>query len=390
MRIAHTYPYSAPIDDNVPRLASDMVTGGGETYPYRLSLQQSKDGHRVTFFTAKQPGIKRSHIVKGNWEIRYLTSIKPLSVQYAFSPLLPFRLLLGGYDAYFSHQLPTITTTITGIVAKLRGKPFFVQYLGFRPDINKSAVILTKINAKLVTKVIFPNQYAADFFKNYLRPEQTVVIRYGIDLGFYKKSASLRRPKVMADTKYKYLLFVGRLLPSKGIDILIKAHQALTKKHRNIKTVIVGKGPFREYLEKIIKRQGLTSQVLIAGFVSDEELLNYYNSADVFVLPSTYYDYKGNYHPEPEAFGLVLAEAMNLGIPVVASRVGGIPEWIENGVNGLLFESVDWLDLTKSIDKLLSDVNLSHKIVLHAKNVLKQRHSLAKISEQIESELIKG
>ncbi len=380
MKIVHTYPFPAPIDNNVPELPLGLVTGGGETYPYRLSLMQAKLGHAVTFLTSKFDGIKSDKVIRDHWTIRYLKTIKRNSVQYAVIIPLFLTLFFTNYDIYISHQLPTITSLITGLIAKIKRKPFLVQYLGFRPDVNPNAKLLTKINSMLVTTMIFPNEYAANFFKNYLPENKIKIVPYGVDIEYYSNLKNDKRPKSMADPACKYVLYVGRLLSSKGIDLLIKSFVRVSQNNPNIRLVIVGKGPFKQNLEELIKLNNLSNVVSMEGFIPDEELGFYYHNADVFVLPSVYTDCFGNYHPEPEAFGLVLAEAMCNDTPVIASNVGGVPAWITNEYNGLLFESGSETDLADCITRIIVDKELSNLLVRNAREALNKNHSLNKIA----------
>ncbi len=118
------------------------------------------------------------------------------------------------------------------------------------------------------------------------------------------------------------LLFVGRLAPEKQIEQIKHVLEAIPNTH----LVIVGDGPFRDKLEKIYSGMPVT----FAGYLSGQNLTEAYRAADIFTFPSAI-----------ETFGLVVAEAMAVGLPVVSSRVGGIPEIITSGENGYIFEPND-------------------------------------------------
>ena len=105
MKIVHTYPFPAPIDNNVPELPLGLVTGGGETYPYRLSLMQAKLGHAVTFLTSKFDGIKSDKVIRDHWTIRYLKTIKRNSVQYAVIIPLFLTLFFTNFDIFILFKL---------------------------------------------------------------------------------------------------------------------------------------------------------------------------------------------------------------------------------------------------------------------------------------------
>lgn len=127
------------------------------------------------------------------------------------------------------------------------------------------------------------------------------------------------------------LLFVGRLVARKGVDRLLDALDALG--NRSWQAEIVGFGPERERLEQQAAELDLTDRVTFLGRVSDQELSAAYRRATGFVLPATL-DEKG----DTEGLGVVLLEAMSHGVPVIATRRGGIPDIVVDGEVGLLVD----------------------------------------------------
>src|SRR5881396_2926147 len=125
------------------------------------------------------------------------------------------------------------------------------------------------------------------------------------------------------------VLFVGRLVERKGVAHLIEAIARLGPTGPPLE--IVGEGPERPALEALAQRLGVAQQVMFRGKVAPHELQASYARAAVCVLPSVL-DTRG----DTEGLGVVLLEAMNHGTPVIASRVGGIPDIVEDGVSGLL------------------------------------------------------
>jgi glycosyltransferase involved in cell wall biosynthesis len=111
------------------------------------------------------------------------------------------------------------------------------------------------------------------------------------------------------------ILFVGNLLPVKGVDVLIDAISRLDERDRRARCYLIGQGPLRETLRQHIARLGLTDRVTLVGPVLHADLPDWFRAADVFVLPS-----------HSEGVPCVLLEAAACQTPFVASRVGGIPE----------------------------------------------------------------
>ena len=118
---------------------------------------------------------------------------------------------------------------------------------------------------------------------------------------------------------------VGRLSPEKGFDVLIEAATAVVRVRPDIGFVVLGDGPCRADLEKSIEQRGLTERVILAGFRPDAA--KYFANFDAVILPS-----------RTEGLPTVVLEAFAAGVPVVAARVGGIPEVVVDAVSGFLVE----------------------------------------------------
>jgi glycogen synthase len=152
--------------------------------------------------------------------------------------------------------------------------------------------------------------------------------------------AGIRRPRV---------LFVGRLAPQKGVSTLVEAAGLL--KEPSAQVLLVGDGPERSKLERDAERLGVDDRLHFVGFFAHERLPAVLAHADLLVLPSLY-----------EELGTVLLEAMQAALPIVASRTGGIPDLIEDGVNGMLVPAGDPEALARAIDRLLADRDLARRL----------------------------
>src|SRR5215216_2256708 len=152
--------------------------------------------------------------------------------------------------------------------------------------------------------------------------------------------ADIRRPRV---------LFVGRLAPQKGVGTLVEAAGLL--KDPSAQVLLVGDGPERPKLEREAKRIGVGDRVRFLGFFAHDRLPAVLAHADLLVLPSLY-----------EELGTVLLEAMQAALPIVASKTGGIPDVIEDGVNGMLVPPGEPEALARAIDLLLADRDLARRL----------------------------
>ena len=159
-----------------------------------------------------------------------------------------------------------------------------------------------------------------------------------------------------AEPNTQTMICVGRLSPEKGQPGLLRAFAALRAKHPKLRLRLVGDGPDRASLEALAKELGLADAVSFAGRLPEEETLAEIARADLLVLPSFM-----------EGLPIVLMEAMAVGVPVIASRVAGIPELVEDGESGLLFAPSDWDELASRIDLMLGDHALRTRLAEKAK-----------------------
>jgi len=159
----------------------------------------------------------------------------------------------------------------------------------------------------------------------------------------------LKKEVMRAGPDTTIVFSAGALHPRKGFKHLIAAFGKISDKFGNIKLVIAGSGPEKVSLEKLIKNLGLDKKIVLLGQRDDIDKLM--RASDIFVLPSL-----------KEAFGLVIPEAMQAGLPVIASRVGGIPEIISHPGQGLLVSPGNKNELIKAMTKLLNDAALRQKL----------------------------
>jgi glycogen synthase len=171
------------------------------------------------------------------------------------------------------------------------------------------------------------------------------------------------------------ILFVSRLERRKGVDLFLQAAVAILAKRSDVEFVLVGKDtPHTEmpesYRQAFARDHGATPAiaggVTFVGEVPEDRLYQYYADADVFCLPSRY-----------ESFGLVLLEAMMFGRPVVATRVGGIPEVVEDGGSGLLVDVDDVPALVTALEAMLDDAALRNRLGQRSRALFEERFTMS-------------
>lgn len=160
------------------------------------------------------------------------------------------------------------------------------------------------------------------------------------------------------------ILFVGRLVREKGIDILLKAIKTLKNKYgRNMKIAIVGDGPLKEDLGNLAVALGVNREVKLLGVRKDIGKLM--ESSNIFVLSS-----------RSEGLPMVALEAMSRGISIIATNVGGIPELIENGEEGILVPPENPKALARAISNLLENEELREKLSQTAYKKVREKYSI--------------
>ncbi|WP_108063251.1 glycosyltransferase family 4 protein [Poseidonibacter lekithochrous] len=156
-------------------------------------------------------------------------------------------------------------------------------------------------------------------------------------------------------TSNKTLLFVGQLINGKGLDALLKSMHKIDEEYN---LVVVGEGKQEEYFKHYCKELKIEHRVTFVGKLNHEELMEYYKRAYCLVVPSR----------APETFNLVGIEAQKVGLPVIATAVGGVSQWLKHDLNGLLVSPNDIKDLQEKINLLIEDKKLHQRICF---NVLK-------------------
>lgn len=384
MKIANIYPFPAEINGQVPKLPSGILQGGAETGAFEYAEALSIRGHKVTYYTGKYDGITNTKVqINQNFNVEYLPLILKNNISLTFSFRLFFKLLFGDFDVIHSHQIPQVFSLIGGIVAKLKRKKMIITFCGMLP-MTTTGYLLTKIVSFLSNAIIVQNEYARKIVEKYVDKKKIYEIPYALDLNQFKKFV----PESLIQ-KYKpnneiIILSVSRLIPSKGIDVILHAVNLLKHKY-NIKYLIVGTGSQESYLKDLVEKLDLKNNVIFTGYIKTEELPYYYSLADIFILASTNYDQYNNKLPDMcEIFSFVLGEAMSCGTPVIASNFQGIPNWIIPGFNGLLFHERDYNDLSSKIEILINNKNLANKLIRNSRKLLLEIYSYDAVIKQYE------
>ncbi len=203
--------------------------------------------------------------------------------------------------------------------------------------------------AQEATLVVTISRYSLQKMETRYRidPKKVRIVPNGVDIEKFQPMPDQAAAKrEFSLSKDPYVLFIGSLIPRKGLPFLIEAAKRIVQEKKETKFLIVGDGPQRKELDLLIQAMGLTGNFFFMKNVPNFKLAALYNSADVFVLPSI-----------QEGQGIVLLEAQACGRPVVAFDIGGVNEAVLNNRTGLLVRQGSY-ELAESILRLLADKSL--------------------------------
>ncbi len=284
-------------------------------------------------------GPNLSHASAIHHEISRLHARTPVDLVSA--PLWLCEGVVCGLDQRF----PTVLTLMTAMKT----------IAGMHPSWSASAQIAQLIELENCTVARARHIHAiSDAILTKTRRDYRVLTddAFVVPLGVRDRRAAFPR-RAGAGVGRVRILFVSRLERRKGVDVLLQAAAQILAKRSDVEFVLVGKDtPHTEmpesYRQAFARAHGanpaIAERVTFAGEAPEDRLYQYYADADVFCLPSRY-----------ESFGLVILEAMMFGNPIVATRIGGIPEVVEDGGNGVLVPIDDATALVTALETLLDD-----------------------------------
>lgn len=314
--------------------AHSSIIGGGERYPTELASWMSRfvDTTLVSFSSNRQRYYQDNlkieiypvkHFIRGN-------KVNPLSFCYLNSILKA--------DVVHIHNANTLVSDLGCIAASLLGKNIFVTDYGGGGDfvLNQKLPILRGYR-----NAIAYSEFGLNFIPNELK-KKAVLIKGGIDTDKFSPDTSLK--------KEKKILYVGRILPHKGINYLIAAFKLLNRSDYKLK--ILG----RAYSERFYQDLLQMADGLAIEFVhnaDDQQLLHEYRTAMVTVLPSVYENCYGGYTPVPELMGFTLLESQACGTPAICTDAGAMHEFLEAGRTGLVVQQNSGEAIASALEQVI-------------------------------------
>lgn len=206
------------------------------------------------------------------------------------------------------------------------------------------------------------------------RAEDTFVVPDGVDVGTLLAAARASEDRVRSRAKREpeVVLYCGRIAPEKGWRQFLQA-AAILAADPCISFIVAGDGNERRALRSMVRELGLDDRVALAGFVHHDRVAGLIARASVVVIPSIH-----------EELGGTVLEAMALERPVVASRVGGIPEVVGDGITGMLVEPGDAEAIARSVRALLDDPELATRIATAGGAAVRERFDMLTLAHRME------
>ena len=339
MNIAQVSPY----DYSYP--------GGVNTHISQLTVQLAKMGHHVQILAPcsnKKALPNTESIIPLGKTIPWVSngSMARITISWWLLPKVKTILDDGNFDIMHFHEplfpsLPWMVLPQSRTVNVATFHAYYQRSVGYWYWKPLCTWYYKKIDGKIAV-----SESAKGFVNSYF-PGEYDIIPHGVDYERFSKEVT--PVEDFCDGKLN-ILFVSRLEKRKGITYLIKAYKKVKEEFPQSRLIIVGPGNISRY-QNWCNELNL-KDVVFAGFISAEDLLRYYHTADIFCAPAT----------GQESFGIVLLEAMAAGKPIVASNIPGFAAVLAHNVEGLLVPPKDEEALANTLLSLLKDQDLRQQM----------------------------
>lgn len=366
--------------------------GGRETHVLNLSRGLSEQGVTVEVLTGDKYARHGSLHINNNFVVTRLPMLtvsltgrhQNTNLKYKVLPTLPWMLLKNDANLIHAHDYYHLCSDMSAWVSKITTKPMVLTVhsrYGFF-SFTKTLALLEKLyngstgrfTLHVPKKIIFVSKAVArEFVETGVNPSKVVIINPSIDPEEFEEVLKIGHDNFYGQkfglSNNRIILAAGRVEKKKGFQYLVKAMPAMIAQESKIRLVIVGPdaGYFGE-LKKLVASMGIDQYVILGGFLSDLDLKRAMLAADVFALAS-----------EHDNFPEIALRAAVLGKPIVASDTGGIPEFIEDGQNGLLVEVGNVQHLARAILLVLNNAELARRLGEEARQSVLRKYTLKKM-----------
>ena len=377
----------------------------------QIAIKLVQRGHNVYFVTPREQYVR---LLKGELpntmyenlqgvEVFYFHAIFPIrNLAYPFPDLIQETKLIFNIiekkeiDIVHFYQPEFLTSIPLPLIKKKFNKPILLTINGFpgvnwfygTPIVNFVGLIytqtITRFLMRYADKILLYATNLKWYAKRMGMPEEKMIfLPEGIEVNIPQNINEVReitRKELNVSSNEKLIIFTGRLVPVKGVDILIRAFKILHSKYPSCKLLIVGDGPYRKYYETQ-SGELLNKAIIFTGLVKPEKVIKFLLASDIFVLPSF-----------SEGIPSSLLEACSCGLPCIATNTGAIPDVIKNAETGIIVKPGDEEELTQALTQLVNDEEASRRMGENARRVrqLFSWNNIVKRYEKICLELIEN
>jgi len=289
------------------------------------------------------------------------------------TPMLPWKLWKGHYDVYIKCINGRFALPITYLVARLRRKPFILWtgiWSRLETPVHRLLFPFTRYIYRHADAIVVYGEHVRRYLiSEGVSPQRIFVAPHAVDNEAYNRQvskeekATLRRNLNIAEGQ-KIILYLGRLEEVKGLPYLLEAIASLRREDAVL--IVVGRGSERPNLEQLAREKELAERIRFVDYVPPEETVPYFAVAHVLVLPSITTPHV------KEPWGLVVNEAMNQGVPVIATdavgaAAGGL---VQDAVNGFVVPERDSDALAQALRRILEDPNMRRRLGQKARSTI--------------------
>ncbi len=343
--------------------------GGVEKIVQQIS-ENLKDDFNISVLCCRPKGRTKREKINGVRVIKTSSLGLFWGMPFSFSFLRLFRKMRNNFDLIDYHY-PFPLADLAIFLFQPKGK-LVVHY--------HADIVRQKILNFLINPLTFNTLERADLIivsnpniiksSLYLRnfQDKCKVVPFGVDLEEFQKPDKVKVKEIKKNYG-DFVLFVGRLSYYKGVEYLIKAIKDL-----DVNLVIIGEGEEKEFLVEEIEELNIENKVFFLSFMTKKELINFYHSCRVLVLPSIF---------ESEAFGIVLIEAMACGKPVISTELGTGTSFVnQNRITGFVAAPQDPQELCFLIERVIHDDKKHRQMCKNALRRVEEVFNLEKVIEQ--------
>ncbi|HLP43875.1 MAG TPA: glycosyltransferase family 4 protein [Candidatus Nanoarchaeia archaeon] len=281
--------------------------------------------------------------------------------------------IMASYNGFAALMFKILKPQVPFILTLQEGDP--IDYIKGR--VGFFAPIFSQIFRR-ATRIQAISNYLADFARSMGTEKPIVVIPNGVDISAFTKSYGWSE---LEDTKNRlgkrvgdvFLVTTSRLVEKNGVSDVI---EALPRLPQNIKFLVVGTGELEHQFRDLATHLQVADRVKLIGFVSHQELPKYLKISDIFIRPSI-----------SEGLGSSFIEAMAAGIPVIATRVGGIPDFLTEGVTGYFCEVKSPKSIAETVEKVLADGSRRQNIIENAKELVIKQYDWNLVAKRMKNEV---